>query len=154
MKRLLAISVVAASAFGCAGPSGPALAPNVTAAQQHSASESMGISFPPETQFLLYHRETEEPSLLPVPDDCVHLKLQLPSAVASKMLAKAPFDAADWGVNARHVNDVPAWKDWRPSHVTRFRSAQIPLPQAECLNVLIDDDNEETKVVYLIWFET
>ena len=84
MTRRLACSLVAAVAIGCMGTSGPTVSPHVSAAQQSSASASMGLSFPPETRFLLYHRASEKPGLVPGPDDTVHLKIELPSAVAAK----------------------------------------------------------------------
>ena len=154
MKPPLFFLLVAATAVGCTSSSGPVLAPNVTAAQQRSACESMGFSFPPETQFLLYHRASDEPGLLPAPDDCVHLKVELPSAVVMKMLSEAPFASAKWQATVREVRDVPDWKVWKPSAVKKFRSAQIPLPNAQCLNVLVDEDREERTILYLMWFET
>ena len=154
MKLPLFFLLVAATAVGCNSSSGPVLAPNVTAAQQRSACESMGFSFPLETQFLLYHRASDEPGLLPAPDDSVHLKVELPSAVAMKMLSEAPFASAKWQATVREVRDVPDWKVWKPSDVKKFRSAQIPLPNAQYLNVLVDEDREERTILYLMWFET
>jgi len=117
----------------------------------------MGISFPPETQFLLYHRLSEEPSLLPTPDDTVHLKIELPSAVAKKLLEEQPFASAEWGSTQRRIENIPtgpAWREWKPSQVKKFRSTQIELPHGRYLTVLIDDDGEEKLVAYLVWSET
>jgi hypothetical protein len=154
MTRILASSLVAAVALGCMGSSGPTVSPHVSAAQQSSASASMGISFPPETQFLLYHRASEEPALVPGPDDTVHLKIELPSAVAAKLLAAHPFNDARWDASAKLIADVPDWREWKPSTVKKSRSSQIALPRGEALNVLVDEDDPDKAIVYLVWFET
>jgi hypothetical protein len=154
MKRFLAITLVAASATGCLASGGPTVAPHVTPDQQRSASTSMGISFPPETRFLLYHRSSEALSLLPVPDDCVHLKLEFPAAVAKKMLEETHFALAKWETAQRYIHDVPDWSEWKPSQVKKFRSTQIELPKGRYLDVLMDHDGDEKVVAYLVWFET
>ena len=70
------------------------------------------------------------------------------------MLSEAPFASAKWQATVRDLRDVPDWKVWKPSAVKKFRSAQIPLPNAQCLNVLVDEDREERTILYLMWFET
>ncbi len=154
MKRLLVISLLSTSLFGCFGSNTPTVAPHVTAAQQISASTLMGLSFPAETQFLLYHRARDEPSLLPAPDDAVHLKLKLPASAAAKLLAQTPLSSAAWESQHPLIFDQPTWPDWQPSRIRKFRFAQFQLPKAQVLNVLIDDDRDDIKTVYLEWFET
>lgn len=154
MTRRLACSLVAAVAIGCMGTSGPTVSPHVSAAQQSSASASMGLSFPPETRFLLYHRASEKPGLVPGPDDTVHLKIELPSAVAAKFLAAHPFSEATWNAGTKRITDVPDWREWQPSTVKTSRSSQIALPKGEALNVLVDEDRPDKTIVYLVWFET
>ena len=154
MTRRFASSLVAAVAIGCMAASGPTVSPHVSAAQQSSASASMGLSFPPETQFLLYHRASEQPGLVPGPDDTVHLKIELPSAVAAKFLAARPFSEATWNAGAKLIADVPDWREWQPSTVKTSRSSQIALPKGEALNVLVDEDHPDKTIVYLVWFET
>jgi len=152
LSQFAVIFLVVASVLGCSGAHGPTLAPHVTAAQQHSASASMGISLPPETQCLLYHRRSEALSLLPCPDDAVHLKIELPAATAAHFLAQAPFSTASWG--GRWIKDMPGWPQWMPSRAKSVRSTQIQLPNARVLNVLVDEDREDVMVVFLEWFET
>lgn len=154
MTRRLACSLVAAVAIGCTGTSGPTVSPHVSAAQQSSASASMGLSFPPETRFLLYHRASEKPGLVPAPDDVIHLKIELPPAAAATFLAARPFVDAKWDSRARLISDVPEWREWQPSAVKKSRSSQIALPKGEALNVLVDEDRPEKTIVYLVWFET
>ena len=154
MTRIVAFSLIAVVGLGCVGASRPTVSPRVSVAQQSSAAASMGFSFPPETQFLLYHRASEELSLLPGPDDTVHLKIELPSAIAAKFLSDRPFSEAKWDMNAKLVHDVADWRDWQPSKVKKSRSSQIALPKGEALNVLVDEDHPEKTIVYLVWFET
>jgi hypothetical protein len=154
MSRLLALllMLIAVSVVGCSG--GPVRGAKITAARQSSASKAMGISFPPETKFLLYHRASDEESFLPAPDDFVHLKIELPAAVATKLLAEKPFAAAEWDTSLRAVNDSSQWHDWKPEAVKKFRSAQIELPHAQALNVLVDEDDKERTIIFLQWFDT
>lgn len=140
--------------MGCDAEPSPTLAPNVTSQQQSGASASMGLSFPPETKFLLYYRSSETPGFLPAPDDSVFLKIELPAPALRKFLEQAPLSSAKWSGVGSHIYDIPKWPDWQPSKVKKFRSEQFGLPNAQALNVLIDDDREDTKIVYLQWFET
>lgn len=153
MQHLSSFLFIAAIAVGCSSSHTPTLAPNVTAAQQRSASLSMRISFPQETEFLLYHRASDKPSLLPLPDDVVHLKVALPSVVAEKLLTEPPFASAKWETTVRHVRDSPNWKAWRPSRVKKFRSAEIQLPTLHWLRVSVDEDRKEQTIVYLEYRE-
>lgn len=154
MTRRLASLLVAAVALGCTAATGPTVSPHVSAAQQSSAAASMGLSFPPETQFLLYHRASEEPALVPGPDDTVHLKIELSSALAARFLTAGPFSDATWDASAKLITDVPGWSEWKPSTVKRPRSSQIALPKGEALNALVDEDDPEKTIVYLVWFQT
>lgn len=112
----------------------------------------MELTFPPETRFLLYHRASEDGGL-PAPDDAVHLKIELPASALASFLAQAPLSSAKWTTTHSLIADVPQWPQWQPSKVQKFRFEQFDLPNGQSLNVLIDDDND-TKVVYLFWFET
>jgi hypothetical protein len=155
-SRLCTLAIaclLAATLAGCSGASVPTLAPNITAQQHTGAGQSMGLSFPPETRFLLYHRQSEQGGL-PGPDDAVHLKIELPSSALAAFLDQPPFVSAKWSSSDSRVTDVAKWPEWRPSQVKQFRSEQFKLPNGEAIQVLIDDDQEETKVVYLFWFET
>jgi hypothetical protein len=38
--------------------------------------------------------------------------------------------------------------------VKKFRSSQIAFPKGEALEVLVDEDDPDTTIVYLLWFET
>lgn len=154
MTRRFAASLVAAVALGCTSASGPTVSPHVSAVQQASAAASMGLSFPPDTKFLLYHRASEEPGLVPGPDDAVHLKIELPAALAAEFLSVGPFSDARWDATATSITDVPGWRAWKPSAVKKFRSSQIAFPMGEALEVLVDEDDPDTTIVYLLWFET
>lgn len=114
----------------------------------------MGFSFPQETQFLFYHRRKEKQSLMPAPDDCVHLKIELPFDAATKMLSEAPFASAKWDALIPVESDAPDWKEWKPSSIKKYRSSQIELPNGRFLKVVVDEDRKEQTIVYLCWFET
>ena len=113
----------------------------------------MGLTFPLETRFLLYHRASEDGGL-PRPDDAVHLKIELPASALACFLAQAPLSSAKWTSSRSLIGDVPKWPQWQPSKIQKFRFEQFQLPKGQTLNALIDDDREGPKVVYLFWFET
>ena len=112
----------------------------------------MGLTFPPETRFLLYHRASEAGGL-PGPDDAVHLKIELPAAALAKFLSQTPLSSARW-TNRHSLSDMPKWPEWKPSKIQKLRFQHFELPKGQALNVLIDDDQDEPKVIYLFWFET
>ncbi|MBI1335447.1 MAG: hypothetical protein GC164_00620 [Phycisphaera sp.] len=138
---------------GCSDRSAPTVAPNVTAKQQAGAAASMGLTFPQGTRFLFYHRASEAGGL-PGPDDAVHLKIELPASLLTDFLAQPPLTNARWTGGHSLMTDMLNWPQWKPSSVTKFRSEQFQLPHGQGLNVLIDDDQADPKVVYLLWFET
>jgi len=151
--RLLIFTLAVATLAGCSDGSTPTVAPNVTAQQQASAAKSMGLSFLPGTRFLLYHRASEDGGL-PGPDDAVHLKIELPASAMANFLAQAPLSSAKWTSSHPLITDMPKWPQWQPSKVQKFRFEQFQLPKGQALNVLIDDEKDDLKVVYLFWFET
>jgi hypothetical protein len=153
MKRLIAVTLFATTLIGCSGASSPTVAPNVTARQQESASRSMGLSFPPETRFLLYHRGSDARSFLPAPDDAVHLKIELPAQALARFLNQSPLSSAKW-TSSHPLTDVPQWPAWQPSKIKKYRCEQFHFPNGQALNVLIDDDRDDPTTVYLVWFET
>ena len=154
IRPLILMALTVALLGGCSDDASPAIAPNVTAQQQAIASQSTGLSFPPQTQFLLYHRASDARGLIPSPDDAVHLKIELPAAALAGFLDQPPLSSADWTSNIHPIADLPKWPGWRPSGISKFRFDQFQLPKGQCLDVLIDDDREDTKVLYVIWFET
>lgn len=150
--RTFALILAIALLAGCSDSSTPTVAPNVTAQQQASAAKSMGLTFPPETRLLLYHRASEDGGW-PGPDDAVHLKIELPASALANFLAQAHLSSGKWG-STHSLVDMPKWPEWQPSKLQKFRFEQFQLPKGQALNVLIDDDKDEPKVVYLFWFET
>ena len=150
---VIIIALGIAAIAGCSGGSSPTVAPNVTTQQQASASKSMGLTFPKETHFLLYHRASEDGGL-PGSDDAVHLKIELPASALATFLAQEPLSSAKWTSSNALITDVPKWSEWQPSRIKKFRFEQLLLPKAQALNVLIDDEKDGPKVVYLFWFET
>ncbi|MFT3786764.1 MAG: hypothetical protein QM770_11455 [Tepidisphaeraceae bacterium] len=139
--------------LGCSDD-GATLAPNVSAEQQAVASRMMGLKFPPETRFLFYHRAKEDRDLLPAPDDSLHVKIELRGPALTTFLSQPPLNEATWKSTAVLLGDTGRWKEWKPSGVQKFRSDKFEWPKSKFLHVLIDDDREDTKVVYLFWFET
>ena len=133
---------------GCFGGTAPTVAPHVTPQQQATAARAMGLTFPPATKFLFYLRESGGP------DVAILLKVEVPTAAMPGFLASPAFAGTAWSQDDRSVSDVSDWPAWRPSKAVKFRSDQLSLPNAEYLNVLIDDDRPETKVIFLQWFQT
>lgn len=91
---------------------------------------------------------------MPGPDDAVHLKVEIPASEIASFLAQAPLSSANWKNSHPLIKDIPEWPQWQPSKIRRFRFEQFQLPNGQALNVLIDDDQEDPKRVYLLWFET
>jgi hypothetical protein len=151
--RILILILAMLTLAGCTDGATPTVAPNVTAQQQASAAASMGLTFPPETRFLLYHRASEDAGL-PGPDDAVHLKVELPASAMANFLAQAPLSPAKWTSSHPLITNMPKWPQWQPSKIQKFRFAQFQMPKGQWMNVLIDDDKADLKVVYLVWFET
>lgn len=154
MKHVNALALLALIAVGCTDFAAPVLAPNVTAEQQARASRAMGLAFPPETRFLLYHRLKDNERGVPYPDDAVHLKVEMPASALASFLDQPPLSSATWTAPDRTVRDVAAWPDWQPSGIEAFRAEAFELPQVQGLYALIDDDREDPKVIYLYWFES
>ena len=154
MKHLLIIALLAATLSGCSNSSRPAAPPAVTPQQQASAAKSMGLTFPGDARFLFYHRMSENERFMPAPDDAVYLKIALSPASLDAILKQPPLSSAKWVGKLSNMHDSSDWPAWQPSKVKKFRFQQFDLPSAECLNVMIDDDNDEVKVVYLFWFQT
>lgn len=150
--RILILILAIATPAGCSDTSTRTVTPNVTAQQRTSAAKSMGLTFPPGTRFLLYHRASEDGGL-PGPDDAVHLKIELPASAMANFVAQAPLSSAKWA-SSHSLTDMPKWPQWQPSKIQKFRFEQFQLPKGQALNVLIDDDTDDPKVVYLFWFET
>ena len=146
MRRLPLACLLVIS--GCFGAAAPTVAPNVTHQQQATAARAMGLTFPPGTKFFFYLRESGGP------DDAIFLKVELPAAAMPGFLASPTFTGSEWSQDSRSVSDVADWSAWRPSKAVKFRSGQVSLPNAEYLNVLIDDDRQDAEVIYLQWFQT
>jgi hypothetical protein len=152
MRLAILALTLAGILTGCSGGDAPTLAPNVTPQQQADAARSMGLTFPAGVQFLLYKRDTGGP------DDAVFLKLAMSGPALAQFVAQPPLASVKWDSTRRCVDDVPTWPQWQPDKATQFRSAQIHLPSAEVLNVLIDDGAaagpDGSAIVYLMWFQT
>ncbi len=80
--------------------------------------------------------------------------LRFVAAALATLLAQPPLSSAKWMSSHPLITDVPKWPEWQPSKVKKFRFEQFQLPKGQALNVLIDDDRDDPKVVYLFWFET
>lgn len=152
-KTWISLWLLAASAGGCFFGTSPTVAPDVTAEQQARASRSMGLSFPPQTRFLLYHRAKEGRQPMPMPDDHLHLKIELPASELAGFLAQAPLASAQWSSTDSWIPDMPNWPQWQPSKIQKFRFADFELPGHDGLGVLIDDDQSDPKQVYLLWLD-
>lgn len=133
------------------GPLPPTVAPNITAQQQHIASAAMGLTFPSQTKFLFYWR-AKDGWQLPFPDDFMCLKIEMPAAALDTFLSQSAFDKAEW----ESADDIPMsgkseWPDWQPDKFKAGRRAYCELPTNDGLNILIDDDRQDIKTIYLIW---
>jgi hypothetical protein len=133
---------------GCPDEPSPALSATITRGQQADAAITTHVAFPPGTQFLFYHRSPG------MGDNALYVKVAIPTSALPAFLDHPTLTAAEWASEDSFVRDVSAWPQWKPSTVTKFRTAQVQLPRAEVLNILIDDGSGDPTEVYLMWHQT
>lgn len=144
--RAILVSACSIGLLGCS-KSKPKQAPPVTAQQQAQASKDMKLAFPPSTKYLVYY---EENGL----DASTYLKIELSADDLATFLLQPPLAGTSWETDGAWQVQNEAVPDWSPQKVAKFRFQSFLLPNAEALKVLIDDTNEQSKIVYLKWFST
>lgn len=119
----------------------------MTAQQQAQASKDVRLAFPPATKYLVYYEENGI-------DASTYLKVELSAVDLATFLQQQPLAGASWQAEGAWAVQNEGIPDWNPQKVARFRFQSFQLPNAEALRVLIDETDEQSKVVYLMWFST
>lgn len=118
-------------------------------AQLQECANKMHLTFPASARLLGFHK------LSGGPDDFVYLKVELRRADLLAFLKKSPFAGVqmrgDWRFPTPPDRDLDWWDVDRPKH---FQSGQAMLPGPCGLDILIDEDQKDIVIVYLVWFET
>jgi len=108
----------------------------------------MHVTFPDGTKVLGL---LEEPGGI---DRAIHLKVEFAAKDLEEFVKKSPFVDSKFSTTGRLVTDLKEVSWWRPESVKAFRSAQVRLPEAKILNILIDLDRSDKVTVFLMWFST
>lgn len=85
-------------------------------------------------------------------DMAIWLKMKMPAADLPSFFAASPINPKELSISDSFGRD--RFQDFYNSPPTKYRAASYNLPQAQCLNVLIDESDPAEKVVYLMWHET
>jgi hypothetical protein len=142
--------VVIASVAGCNSSDQSRQKPVATqsSAVLGKCARIMRVSFPGSTRVLNVHDEATGP------DAALYLKITLAPADLDKLLGGSPFAGVSLRSDRRFVTDYPALPWWTPEAAVTYRSGQAALSGAEFLDILIQLDQTNERVVYLMWHKT
>lgn len=124
-------------------PSTPSAA---TAEQVSHFGDRVGIAFPVAATPVAY-METRGM------DDSLWLQMQMSTSDLQEFLATPPLDEVNLSDEKNEIV-LHAFHQFWTSPPSRYRSAQIQLPNARVLNILIDETDSEKVIVYVQWHET
>ncbi len=117
-------------------------------ARLQECAAKMHLAFPASARLLGFHK------LSGGPDEAIYLKIEVRSADLPAFLKKSPFA----GVQMRNDRCSPApnrnldW--WDVDRPEQLQSGKAMLPGPRYLDILIDEDQKDIVIVYLMWFET
>ena len=123
----------------------------VTVGQLRDFEAKSRLRFPRAVQIKFYREESGGL------DGMIQFKLGMKNDELAELLAQPTLKHVKWQpVEAEnHVSKgQEGWPEWSPSRVKKGRRAQVDLPNAKYLHVLIDDTFKQDKAVYFTWFET
>lgn len=86
-------------------------------------------------------------------DGMMLLRLEVPSKDLPDFLVGSGLDGELIRTTDRAANEA-IFGEFLKANPEKFRAGQKSLGDGFFLDVLIDDDNEDTKVAYLLWFGT
>jgi hypothetical protein len=148
LSLLLPIFSMSNSASSSSDPVPPA---QVTVGQLRDFEAKARLRLPHAVQIKFYREESGGP------DAMIQFKLGMKNSDLAELLAQPTLQKVKWHpVEAENsfTNDYEGWPEWSPSKVRKGRRAQVDLPNAKYLNILIDDTSANEKGVYFMWFET
>jgi hypothetical protein len=128
-------------------PAGGSMKPaRPTPAQIASFLQNARITLPASSSPLLYLEVSGGP------DGVAWLSVNLPKADLQSFLQASPFRDAMLKPNDEYyLGDFSMLWQTQP---TTHRSGQVRLPNAQVLNILIDETDPATATIYLMWHET
>ena len=108
----------------------------------------MQITLPDTTRALNSYEEISGP------DDAVYLKVEIDRKDLDTLISKSPFATAEFRSDDTTLPDGKRLKWWNPTDAKNFKSSQVRLADGDYLAILVDLDNAQKPIVYLMWFET
>ncbi|TWT38375.1 hypothetical protein [Blastopirellula retiformator] len=85
-------------------------------------------------------------------DMAIWLKMKIPAADLASFFAASPINPKE--LSSSDSSRIDDFRGFFAAPPKKYRAGQYKLPQAQCLNVLIDEDDPAEKIVYLMWHET
>lgn len=109
--------------------------------------KAMQITFPESTHPLNVYDEISGP------DDSLYLKAEIDPKDLDTLISKSPFAKAVFRTDETRLQSSNRRKWWNPSEVKNFKTSWVRLADGNILTILIDLDNAQKPVVYLLWSE-
>jgi hypothetical protein len=109
--------------------------------------KAMQITFPESTRPLNVYNEISGP------DDNLYLKAEIDPKDLDTLISKSPFANAEFRTDETRLQSSNRRKWWNPSEVKNFKSSWVRLADGNILTILVDLDNAQKPVVYLLWSE-
>jgi hypothetical protein len=106
----------------------------------------MQLTLPESTRPLNSYEEVSGP------DDSVYLKMEIDEKDLDTLISKSPFATAEFRTDETPLqNGKLKW--WNPTDAKNFKSSEVRLEDGIVLRILVDLDNAQKPIVYLLWFE-
>lgn len=108
---------------------------------------AMQITFPESTHPLNVYNEVSGP------DDSLYLKAEIDPKDLDTLIKNSPFATAEFRTDETRLQSSNSRKWWDPSEVKNFKTSWVRLADGNILTILVDLDNAQKPVVYLLWAE-
>ncbi|MEN3327399.1 MAG: hypothetical protein V7638_2206 [Acidobacteriota bacterium] len=109
--------------------------------------KTMQITFPESTHPLNVYNEISGP------DDNLYLKAEIDPKDLDTLISKSPFATAEFRTDETRLQSSNRRKWWDPDRVKNFKSSWVRLADGNILTILVDLNNAQKPVVYLLWSE-
>lgn len=116
-----------------------------TAAQIAEFVSNTKITIPPTSQPVGWKEERGM-------DDALWLQIRMPTADLEVFLKNSPFSESKLETSNPYI--LHLFQEFQSSPPQRYRAGQQTLPNGRVLNLLIDESDAATAVVYLMWHKT
>lgn len=86
-------------------------------------------------------------------DDALYLQIEMQTSELEQFLDNTPFKNAVFSKNSEY--DLYTFNVFYKSNPpTTYRSAEVWLPNARAIKILVNESNPANTIVYLLWHET